>query len=317
MKYMVECLDKGYFYFMENKRMIYKGKSKYQKIEIFENETFGRYLRLDRGIQTCESDEYLYHEPLVHVPMIAHPNPKNVLIVGGGDGGVLKQVLKHNTVKKVDMVELDEEVINVSKKYLKKIHENSFENKKSNIIIDDGIEYMKKTKNKYDVIILDLTDPDTEIVSFLYTTNFYDLVKSKLKKGGIVSIQTEVPYMVANVHVRILKTLMKSFKIVRPYYNYIPTYGTVHGFASCSDKIDTKKIKNKSVDGKIKRRKIGNLKMFNGEVFGAMHVVPNVVSEKLKNKKIKEITKKTKRDDYEKMNKKSLRYEKILSNSNF
>jgi spermidine synthase len=315
MKYMVECLDKGYFYFMENKKTIFETNSKYQKIEIFENETFGRYLRLDRGIQTCESDEYLYHEPLVHVPMIAHPNPKTVLIVGGGDGGVLKQVLKHNTIKKVDMVELDEEVVNVSKKYLKKIHENSFENKKANIIIDDGIEFMKKTKNKYDIIILDLTDPDTSIVTFLYTKKFYDLVKSKLNKDGIISIQTEVPYMVSDIHVRILKTLMKSFKIVRPYYNYIPTYGTIHGFASCSDKYDTKKLEKNEIDKRIKKRNLKKLKMFNGEVYEALHVVPKIVKIKLKDKKIKEITEKSKFNEYEKMNENSLKYEKILSNS--
>lgn len=313
MEYMVECLEEGYFYFLENKKKLFETKSKFQKIEVFETKSFGRYLRLDRGIQTCEEDEYLYHEPLIHVPMLTHPKPENILIIGGGDGGALKQILKHNTVQKVDMVELDEEVIKVSKKYLKKIHENSFNHKKANVIIGDGIEFLKKTKNKYDIIILDLTDPSKDSIDKIYTKIFYDSVKSRLKKDGIVSIQTEIPYMISNIHVRILKTLMKSFKIVRPFYSYVPTYGTVHGFASCSNKHDTKKTSKNIIDKKIKKRKIKNLKMFDGETYEAMHVVPKIIKEKLKDKKIKEITKNSKFEDYIDMDNKSLEYEKKLN----
>lgn len=315
MKYMIECLDENFYYLIRQNKIIFEGKSKYQKIEIFENKKFGKILRLDKSFQTSEKDEYMYHEPLVHVPLITHPKPEKVLIIGGGDGGSLKQVLKHKNIRKIDMVELDVEVINASKKYLKKIHENSFENKKANIIIDDGIEFLKKTKEKYDVIILDLTDPGS-ISLFLYTNKFYDLVKSKLNKNGIVSLHTETPYMVDEVHVKIIKTLMKSFKIVRPFYNYVMTYGTIMGFAFCSNKYDAKKINVKEVDKRIEKRKIKKLKMFNGESFCSMLVVPKYVKEGIQNRKIKIITEKTKIKDYDELDKVTLKIENLFSKSN-
>lgn len=311
---MVECFDKGYFLVVKKGKNILKKKTKYQNIEVFENIKFGKILILDQRIQTSEKDEYMYHEPLAHVPLLSHPKPEKILIIGGGDGGTLKQVLKHNTVKRANMVEIDGEVVNVSKKYLKKIHEDCFEDKRVKLIIEDGIKYLKETKEKYDVIILDLTDPGS-ISVFLYTNKFYNLVKSKLNKNGIVCLHTETPYMVDEVHVRIIKTLMKSFKIVRPFYNYVTTYGTVMGFACCSDKYDAKKLNEKKIKEIITKRKIKKLKMLNEESFKGMLVVPKYVQDKIKEKKIKIITEKTKIKNYEELDLLTLKIENLFSKS--
>ncbi len=315
MDFILECLDLNYFYLIKRNKKLFEKNSKYQKIEIFENEKFGKILRLDKSFQTSEKDECMYHEPIVHVPLITHPKPEKVLIVGGGDGGSLKQTLKHKIVKRADMIEIDKEVVEVSKKYLAKINENCFNDKRANLIIGHGIEYLKNTKEKYDVIILDLTDPGS-ISLFLYTNKFYDLVKSKLKKGGIVSLHTETPFMVDEVHVRIIKTLMKSFKIVRPFYSYVTSYGTMMGFACCSNKYDAKKICEKEVERTIKERKITNLKMLNGETYVSMLVVPKYVQKNIKNNKIKIITEKTKIKDYDELDKLTSKIEKRFSKSN-
>lgn len=314
MNFILECLDENYYYLVKKDKKLFEKDSKYQKIEIFKNKKFGRVLRLDKSFQISENDEYMYHEPIVHVPLIIHPKPEKVLIVGGGDGGSLKQTLKHKIVKRADMVEIDEEVVEVSKKYLSKINEKCFKDKRANLIIGDGIKYLKNTKEKYDVIILDLTDPGS-ISLFLYTNKFYDLVKSKLNKGGVVSLHIETPYMVDEVHIRIIKTLMKSFKIVRPFYNYVTTYGTVMGFACCSDKYDAKKTCEKEVERTIKERKITNLKMLNGETFVSMLVVPKYIQENIKNKKIKIITEKTKIKDYDELDKLTSKIENLFSKS--
>lgn len=311
----MECLDKDYYYLIKKDKKIFEKKSKYQTIEIFENKKFGKILRLDKSFQMSEKYEYMYHEPLVHIPLITHPNPKKVLIIGGGDGGSLKQTLKHNTIKKVDMIEIDKEVVEVSKKYFKKMNENSFYNKKANLIITDGIKYLKKTKDKYDIIILDLTDPGN-ISLFLYTNKFYNLVKSKLNYGGIVCLHTETPYMIDEVHIRIIKTLMKSFKIVRPFYNYVTTYGTIMGFACCSDKYDAKKMSEKEVEKRLKKRNINKLKMLNGETFLSMLIVPKYVKENLMNSKIKIITEKTKIKNYDELDKLTAKIENLFSKSN-
>lgn len=312
-KVMVDWLDYDYFYVIKGIKKVEK-KTKYQKLKIVENKMFGNMLVLDSCFQTSENDEYLYHEPMAHVPLLTHPNPERVLIIGGGDGGTLKQVLKHKGIKKVDMVEIDGDVVKFSKKYLKKIHEDSFNHKKANIIIDNGIKYLEETKEMYDVIILDLTDPGG-ISLDLYTNKFYNMVKSKLNKNGILCLHTDTPYMIEEVHIRILKTLMNSFKIVNPFYSYIPLYGTILGFAVCSDKYDAKKLNVKEVEKRIKERKITKLKMLDGEVFVSMLVVPKKVRENLKSKKYKIINKKDNLKNYEELNKATGKIVNLFSKS--
>lgn len=169
-------------------KKLYGKRSKFQDVSVFSNPEFGNVLVLDGGFQTTELDEFLYHEMLVHVPMATHPNPQEVLVIGAGDGGVLREVLKH-PVKKVVMVELDGDVIDVSKKFLPSLSNGAFEDKRAEVIVGDGADYMGKYNNRFDVIILDLTDPIMDEAKALYNPVFFKNLFTALKADGVFSMQ--------------------------------------------------------------------------------------------------------------------------------
>ena len=163
--------------------------SKYQHIEIFQTKRFGKLLRLDGVIQLTEFDEANYHEMLAHVPLRTHETPDNVLVIGGGDGGIVREVVKYKKVKSIDLVEIDNEVIKISKKYLPNIS-CGLEDKRVTIMNQDGAEYIKKCTNLYDIIIIDSTDPFS-VGESLFKEDFYSNLKKALKRKGIVVSQSE------------------------------------------------------------------------------------------------------------------------------
>lgn len=156
---------------MKVKKKLYSGRSPFQKIEVYDTFAFGKMLVLDGIVQTSEKDEFIYHEMLCHPPMFLHERPKKILIIGGGDGGSLKEILKHK-VEKVWLVEIDKKVIDICKKNLPFISKNAFKNKKAEIVITDGKEFIKSRKNFFDVIILDLSDPTSpgkDLITWIFT----------------------------------------------------------------------------------------------------------------------------------------------------
>jgi len=180
---------RGFCCGLEIRKVLYSKKSKFQEIQILESKTWGRVLILNKTIQTTERDEFIYHEMISHVPLFLHSKPEKVLIIGGGDGGTLKEVLKHNTVKNVILVEVDKYVIEASKKYLQKIHQNSYYNKRAEIIIGDGVAFIKNCKNIFDVIIIDSTDP-VGMAEDLFSDDFYKDALVALKTDGILVAQS-------------------------------------------------------------------------------------------------------------------------------
>lgn len=170
------------------KKKLFESHSSYQKIELIDTYDFGKVLILDGIFQTSERDEFIYHEMLSHLPLFYHNKPKNVLIIGGGDGGILEEVLKH-PIEKVCMVEIDEKVIDISKKFLPSISNNAFDDEKAEIIIGDGKKYIKNTNDFFDVIILDLSDPCGPAED-LISLDFYKDVKKILNDDGIIAIQS-------------------------------------------------------------------------------------------------------------------------------
>jgi spermidine synthase len=168
-------------------------KTDYQTIEVFENALLGRVMTLDGVVQTTEKDEFIYHEMLAHVPMLAHPNPKRVLIIGGGDGGILREVLKHPSVEQVTLVEIDGQVIEIAKRYFPKHLNGAFDDPRSRIIIGDGVKFVNETNEKFDVIISDSTDP-IGAAQALFTSDFYTAASRCLNKGGVFVAQNGVPF---------------------------------------------------------------------------------------------------------------------------
>ena len=213
----------GYIQRFRVDKVLKEVKTKRQHLLIFETPYFGRVLVIDGVVQTTEKDEFAYHEMLSHVPILAHGKVKRVLIVGGGDGGVLKQVLRHRGVTSVTVVEIDETVIELCEEYLPSISEGAFRNPRANLVIDDGFSYLAETTDSYDVIIVDSTDPFGPGET-LFTEQFYNNCHSRLKMNGILVSQNGVPFTQEQEFVSSYNRLQNIFKDTTFYLTVVPTY---------------------------------------------------------------------------------------------
>jgi spermidine synthase len=212
----------GIRYSMQIEDMLYSGKSDFQEIQVYETVAWGRVMVIDGYTMTTDKDEFIYHEMLTHVPLMSHKNPEKVLIIGGGDGGILREVVKHPSVKLAHLVEIDEKVIEVSKKYFPQIA-CGFDSPKAKVDIADGIAYIKSIENEYDVIIIDSTDPVGPAVG-LFSHDFYAGAARALKPDGIFAAQTESWMFNTELIKTIASTLKVFFKEYKPYIATIPTY---------------------------------------------------------------------------------------------
>jgi len=249
---------------------IYSGKSKFQKIEIFETKEFGRILALDGLVQLSTKDEFVYHEMLVHPAMIYHKNPEMVLIIGGGDGGVLREVVKH-PVKEIFLVDIDKKVIEVSKKYLPSVSKNAFKDKRLKIFNEDALKFIKKYKNFFDIIICDSTDPYGPAIP-LFQKRFYKDVLKALKEKGVFAAQTA--YLKERFAKKSRKKLKKVFPFIKVHKAFVGCFPfDEHTFSFGSKKIDFDKLSFKKIKEKYKKLKI-RTKYYSPEIHFASAVLP-------------------------------------------
>ena len=207
-----------------NGDVLIKQKSQYQEIIVVENEYYGRALMLDGCWMTSLKDEKYYHECLVHPALSSIDEKSNVLIIGGGDGGTARECVKYSQISKIDLVEIDEEVIKISKKFLKEIGGEARNDKRLEIHVDDGVKWVKKTRdNFYDVIFIDCSDP-SEFSNLLFSDSLYKECKRILTPKGILATQSESPESFKNIHINILKTLKNIFKVSETMYSFVPIY---------------------------------------------------------------------------------------------
>ena len=216
-------------------RQIYSGQSEFQRIDIFESEEFGRFLALDGYLMLTEKDEFIYHEMIAHVPMAVHPNAKKILVIGGGDGGTVRELTHYDTVESIDLVEIDELVVEVCRKHLVQTA-GALSDKRVNFYYEDGLKYIRRCENMYDIIIVDSTDPFGPGEG-LFTKEFYGNCYKALKEDGIMVNQHESPFYPEDAEAmqRAHKRIVESFPISRVYQVHIPTYPSGHwlfGFAS-------------------------------------------------------------------------------------
>ena len=216
-------------------KQLYSGQSNYQRIDIYESKEFGRFLTLDGFMMLTEKDEFIYHEMITHVPMMVHPNPEHVLIIGAGDGGAVRELVKYENVKQIDLVEIDEMVVDVCRKYLPKTA-CALDDPRLQIHYEDGLKYIRSCEDQYDLIIVDSTDPFGPGEG-LFTREFYGSCYKALRKDGIMVNQHESPFYQEDVAAmqRAHKRIVESFPISYVYQAHIPTYPSGHwlfGFAS-------------------------------------------------------------------------------------
>ena len=216
-------------------KQLYSGKSEFQRIDVFESPEFGRFLTLDGYMMLTEKDEFIYHEMITHIPMAVHPNVKKVLIIGAGDGGVVRELVRYPDIEKIDMVEIDSLVVEVCKKYLP-LTACRFNDPRLTIYYEDGLRFVRSKENEYDLIIVDSTDPFGPGEG-LFTKEFYGNCYKALKEDGILINQHESPFYPEDAAAcqRAHKNIVKTFPLAKVYQAHIPTYPSGHwlfGFAS-------------------------------------------------------------------------------------
>jgi spermidine synthase len=223
--------------YLECSGILYSNRSNYQMIEVIESVGLGRMLVLDGVINLTERDEYIYHEMLAHIPLFSHPNPSHILIVGGGDGGTAREVLKHEGVVKIQQVEIDEEVIRVSKEYFPSIS-RALDHPKVHVLVMDAIPYIAQTREKFDVIIIDSTDPVIQQSEGLFTVSFYRDCLNALTEKGVVAAQVGDISFETTLVKEVFRKLREVFPLVRVYLAPIPSYSVLpYSFAFCSREI--------------------------------------------------------------------------------
>lgn len=204
------------------KRTLHTEQTPFQKLDMLETEEFGNMLTLDGMVMTTERDEFVYHEMVAHVPLFTHPNPKNVLVVGGGDGGVLREIIKHPEVEKATLVEIDGQVIEYSKKYLPTIA-SAFGDERIEVKVDDGFMHIAQSRNAYDVIMVDSTEPVGPAAK-LFEKGFYEGIAKALKDDGLFIAQTDNPWFKADLIRQVFGDVNEIFPVTRLYTANVPTY---------------------------------------------------------------------------------------------
>jgi spermidine synthase len=267
--------------------ILYSGKSEFQSIQVIDTPAFGKCLILDGKIQCSEADEFIYHESLVHPPMITHPQPETVFIAGGGEGATLREVLAHSTVKRVVMVDIDKMVPDICKEFLPSLGQGSFEDSRVELLHMDAMKYLDEAQQKFDVIIIDLTEPLEESPAYLlYTQEFYQGLKGKLTQDGLVALQSGSTSMVISLgFIAVANTLRTAFSVVAPYQAEIPSFGGSWGFAVASQNLDPRELSPEEVDRRLSRRLSVPLRFYDGLTHRGMFSIPKYLREEMAREK--------------------------------
>jgi len=227
--YFIEEYQPGFGLNLKIEKILHTQQSKYQHIVVFRTVSHGIVLVLDDFIMTTERDEFYYHEILVHTPMQVAREPRRVLIIGGGDGGTAREVLKYKNVERVDLVEIDEKVVEVSRRFLPGLS-SSFDDPRLNLMIGDGVQYTRDCSEKYDCVIVDSTDPIGPAIA-LFSVPFYSNCCRILGDEGAFAAQTESPLFQVDAMRPIYRNLRRAFPRLDPYFGTVPSYGGQWSYA--------------------------------------------------------------------------------------
>lgn len=274
----LETLYDGYGQRFRMDRLLHEVRTEHQHLVIFENARMGRVMALDGVIQTTEADEFIYHEMLTHVPILAHGLAKRVLIIGGGDGGMLREVTKHRSVEHITMVEIDATVVDMCKQFLPNHSRGAYDDPRLNLVIDDGMRFVATTEEKFDVIISDSTDPigPGEV---LFSENFYEACRRCLNDGGILVTQNGTPFMQLGEVQTTAKRMNGLFSDWHFYQAAVPTYiGGAMTFAWGSTNADYRKLPLET----LRQRYAGSgivTRYYNADIHQAAFALPQYVLE--------------------------------------
>ncbi len=263
------------------KRILLQKKTAFQRVILADTFSFGRCLILDQEIQSARLDEFIYHEALVHPAMVLHPNPQDVLILGGGEGATVREILRHPSVRQVTMVDIDGEVVEFCRRYLSDWHQGALDHPKLELVISDAAKYIAQNRRQFDIIFSDLPTPQRgDPVEKLYSPAFYRQVKDRLKPQGIFAVQSGSGSLLKlQFHLKLRQRMQKMFKVVRPYYAYVPSFDEPWSFLIASRKADPKKMSAARVNsrlGTISR----HLRFYDGEAHEGLFRLPKYLRVK-------------------------------------
>lgn len=268
----------GQYFVIE--QLLYKSRTDYQDIMIFKSSVFGKVMVIDNIVQTTEKDEFIYHEMLVHVPIFSHGSIKNILIVGGGDGGILREACRHKNIEKITMVEIDYHIIELCKKFFPNHSNESYEDSRVKLIIDDGLNFVKHTKEKFDLIISDSTDP-IGYGKNLFLSEFYLNCKKCLNKDGIFVAQNGVFFFQRKEAILTYKKLKKIFQDTKFYQAAIPTYyGGIMMFAWGTNNMKCYKNNLKEIQSRIKNSAL-DFNYYNAKIHISSFCLPQYILNEL------------------------------------
>ena len=259
---------------MRVRETLHSEKTEYQDLLIVDTYEYGRVLMLDGAFQLTERDEFTYSEMMAHVPLCAHKNPENVLIIGGGDGAIMHEVLKHGCVKKCTLIDIDRRVAECSQEFLP-FAGDSFKNPRADFKCMDAMKFIKETSERFDVVIIDSTDP-VDFAAGLFQSGFYSDVKKIMNDGAMLSELTESPFIDADLMRQAFNEMKKVFPIVKIYWGVVPTYPSgmwTYGCASLSD------------DPAVPVRDVKDTRFYTKEIHRNSFVIPPFLEEFLKIKK--------------------------------
>ena len=273
-----ETLHENYGQFFSVDKMLYEERTDLQHLVIFENAKMGRVMALDGAIQTTEADEFFYHEMLTHVPILAHGQARNILIIGGGDGGMLREVCRHASVERITMVEIDQAVVDMCKHYLPNHSNGAFDDPRVNLVIDEGMHFIANCTEKFDVIISDCPDPMGP-AEVLFSEGFYQACHRSLTDGGVFVAQNGIPFLQIDEVQTTANNLQGLFTDWHFYHAAVPTYiGGSMTFAWATDNPQLRKLpldtlRQRFADSAIVTR------YYNADIHQAAFALPQYVLE--------------------------------------
>jgi len=257
-------------------RTLFMQTTPFQQMEILETASYGKCLVLDGRIQSSVSDDFIYHETLVHPAMVLHPRPETVLVIGGGEGATLREILRYPSVRHAVMVDIDPAVVEACRRHLPEMHGGAFDDPRTELRHEDARGYLETTRDRFDVAIVDLTEPLAEgPACLLFTREFYRLLAGRLTGEGAIALQAgmtkigELPFYAA-----MARTLREAFPVVAPYQSFIPCFGTPWGFIVAAKSGDPRTLGPAVIDERVRDRVRGELQFYDGQAHLHMFNLP-------------------------------------------
>lgn len=268
---------------LDVERVLHTRRTRFQKLEIADTVSYGRALFLDDKIQSSALDEFIYHESLVHPALVLNPEPRSVLVVGGGEGATLREVLRHRTVQRALMVDIDEEAVAACREHLVVWHQGAFDDSRTELLHADARGYLEQHDECFDSIIVDVTDPLAGGPSYrIFTREFYQLASDRLSPHGTLAVQAEsVDLNVLQAHLAIVATLRDVFPHAAAYQAHVPSFGEAWGFAVAAKTRDPRLLRPHEVDATLAERGCTGLRFYDGEAHQRLFALPRYLRELL------------------------------------